>query len=71
MQNAHNRIMDNLILTQRPPTPAEIELSQQNQILVQQNQLKTQNEIILWNAWQQSLATIETLKSNINQLMKG
>ncbi|KAK4880780.1 hypothetical protein RN001_008926 [Aquatica leii] len=58
------------MLIQRPPTPAEFELFQQNQILVQQNQLKTQNEINLWNAWQQSLATIETLKGNINLLMQ-
>ncbi|KAK4871974.1 hypothetical protein RN001_016098 [Aquatica leii] len=63
-------IMNQQMLIQRPPTPAEFELSQQNQILVQQNQLKTQNEINLWNAWQQSLATIETLKGNINLLMQ-
>ncbi|KAF5292115.1 hypothetical protein FQA39_LY14070 [Lamprigera yunnana] len=67
---AHSSIMDHSILAQRPPTPAEFVLSQKIQILIQENQLKTQNEINLWNAWQQSLATIETLKGNINELME-
>lgn len=60
---------ENLTLMQRPSTPAEPLLAQQNQNLLQENQLKTQNEIKLWNAWQQALATINTQQENISQLI--
>lgn len=56
-------------LARSPKLPPGAPLTQQNQCLLQENQLKTQNEIQLWNAWQQALTTINAQQDNINQLI--
>lgn len=48
---------------------AEVVITEQNLTLVQENQLKTNYEVILWKAWQQALSTINTQRNEMNQLI--
>lgn len=57
----------------RPTTPAEALLAQQNQFLFQENQIKTQNEQSLYNAWQiekNSRIGLEQTVRNLQQQMQ-
>lgn len=54
----------------RPTPPAEALLAQQNQSLLQENQIKTQNELSLYNAWQEEKNARIELQQNVSQLQQ-
>lgn len=53
-----------------PMRPRETLLSQTNQHLLQENQVKTQKELEYYNAWQAELAAKNMLQQTIEQLIK-